>query len=130
MHSAISVDMCVTIREANRLEYIISGQYAEFSYGSLQKGFHFSADRLAEVLTAVAMPVAEAQPRVPVTAPSQERIVTIKTLAALGRRLPIFCQRAYLGEAGAEEWADLSDILLSATHACREQVVIDIDADC
>jgi hypothetical protein len=47
MHSAISVDTCVTIREACPVEYIISGQYAEFSYGSLQKGFHFSFEPAA-----------------------------------------------------------------------------------
>ena len=47
MHSAMSVDKCVTIREACPVEYIISGQYAEFSYGSLQKGFHFSFEPAA-----------------------------------------------------------------------------------
>lgn len=47
MHSAMSVDTCVTIREACPVEYIISGQYVEFSYGSLQKGFHFSFEPAA-----------------------------------------------------------------------------------
>jgi hypothetical protein len=46
-HHAISVDTCVTIREACPVEYIISGQYVEFSYGSLQKGFHFSFEPAA-----------------------------------------------------------------------------------
>jgi hypothetical protein len=86
-----------------------------------------SAERLAEVLEATVLPVAEARPRVPVTAPSQERVVVIKGLATLGRRLPCFCQRAYLGDMGPEEWAALSDALLDAARACREQVVIDIE---
>jgi hypothetical protein len=47
MHRAISVDACVTIREACPVDYIISGQHIEFSYGSLQDGFHFSFEPAA-----------------------------------------------------------------------------------
>jgi hypothetical protein len=51
----MSVDTCVTIREACPVEYVVSGRYAEFSYGSLQKGFHFSFEPAAlEKLMALA----------------------------------------------------------------------------
>jgi hypothetical protein len=43
----MSVDTCVTIREACPVEYVISGRYAEFSYGSVRKGFHFSFEPAA-----------------------------------------------------------------------------------
>jgi carbonic anhydrase len=55
-----------------------------------------------------------------------ELVDAVKALSQLARFLPDFCRRAYLGEVGPDQWADLSDTFQLAARVCREQVVIDV----
>lgn len=55
-----------------------------------------------------------------------ELVDAVKALSLLARFLPDFCRRAYLGEVGPDQWANLSDAFQLAARVCREHVVIDV----
>lgn len=85
-----------------------------------------AADKLHEVLAAIALPLARSRQRQPLTAVPPEQVELASVLLKLSVHLPGFVARIVPGDVTAAQWLALANALAAVSGQCRQQVVADI----